>query len=121
MTYLYHAMAVKCCMCHSIQCRIQHFEGQGDIRCAFNVVQYIKICNTAICDRTVNMSFNLRDNFFLEFRSLKFAEQTVMSENKIFSNGHQVREKKNVQGCTNCTRSFYNLDISIIPQEQKKT
>ena len=43
-----------------------------------------------------------------------------MSENKIFSNGHQVRKIKiNAQWWTNCTRWFYNLDLSTIRLEQK--
>ena len=45
----------------------------------------------AICGNAVNRCSNLR-GIFSEFRSLKFPEQTVMSENKIFSNGHQVRK-----------------------------
>ena len=43
-----------------------------------------------------------------------------MSENKIFSNGRQVRKIKiNAQWWTNCTRWFYNLDLSIIRLAQK--
>ena len=58
-------------------------------------------------------------DIFLEFRSLK-PEQTVMSENKIFSNGHQVRKIKiNAQWWTNCTWWFYNPDLSTIRLEQK--
>ena len=43
-----------------------------------------------------------------------------MSKNKIFSNGHQVGKIKiNAEWWTNCTRWFYNLDLSIIRLAQK--
>ena len=43
-----------------------------------------------------------------EFRSLKFTEQTVMSENKIFSNahGHQVRKIKCLRNKLHPTGGF---------------
>ena len=56
----------------------------------------------------------------LRQQGFKFPEQAVMSEKKIFSNGHQVRKIKiTAQWWTNYTRWFYNPDISIIPLEQK--
>ena len=41
--------------------------------------------------------------------------------NIFFNNGRQIWPIKNAQGCKNCSRSFYNLDISIVPSKQKKT
>ena len=59
--------------------------------------------------------------FGVHFFRISRNKLSFMSENKIFSNGHQGRKIKiNAEWWTNCTRWFYNLHLSIIPLEQKR-